>query len=453
MQFREILVLVGACALVGAACDSDTNAPNGGPLGDAAVGDAGEADSNRGDGDAMANPSPDAGSVFDGSTGAPASDAAACSDPGSLCHGVCVDTSSDELHCGACDVACAERQGCEQGECRDQWGLTTRVPVTTCAIPAQPPSLVSNTGCYANVASRAPAQGLIQYVVASSLWADGTHKRRFLALPGNATIGFTSDGAWQLPVGTVLIKEFLLETKRGDPASLRPLETRFMVRRANGWDGYTYRWRDDLSEADLYNGGEVSYAITEADGKSATYTHVFPGKNDCQRCHNDTAGGTLGMRTVQMNREFDYGAVSDNQLRAFGHIGLFGATLPTDLSTLPSMPDPLDTGAPLAARARSYLQGNCAHCHHPGGPTGKAIDLRYLTPFSATQTCDTKPQAGDLGVQNAQIITPGRHDLSVLWLRMSRRGGQQMPPLGTLLVDGAGSALVRDWIDGLKSCQ
>ena len=31
----------------------------------------------------------------------------------------------------------------------------------------------------------------------------------------------------------------------------------------------------------------------------------------------------LGIRTLQLNRDFDYDAMTDNQLRAWNHIGLF----------------------------------------------------------------------------------------------------------------------------------
>ncbi|MGE0789275.1 MAG: MXAN_6577-like cysteine-rich protein [Sandaracinaceae bacterium] len=36
-----------------------------------------------------------------------------------LCGDVCVDLSSDPLHCGACDVACADEQACRFGMCVD----------------------------------------------------------------------------------------------------------------------------------------------------------------------------------------------------------------------------------------------------------------------------------------------------------------------------------------------
>jgi hypothetical protein len=116
------------------------------------------------------------------------------------------------------------------------------------------------------------------------------------------------------------------------------------------------------------------------------------------------------------------------------------------------MPEPADTRAPLAERARSYLEGNCAHCHHPGGPADRSIDLRYTTPFATTNTCDIPPEAGDLGIAGARIIAPGAPDRSVLHARATRRGFGQMPLVGTLEVDAAGTALLRSWIAGMTGC-
>src|SRR5437868_15137922 len=40
-------------------------------------------------------------------------------------------------------------------------------------------------------------------------------------------------------------------------------------------------------------------------------------------CHSRAANWVLGLTEVQMNRDFDYGGVRENQLRAFERIGLF----------------------------------------------------------------------------------------------------------------------------------
>jgi uncharacterized repeat protein (TIGR03806 family) len=320
--------------------------------------------------------------------------------------------------------------------------------------PGTFPTTLSATGCFAEVANRRPAASLIPFEVQSPLWSDGTVKRRWLSLPGTNTIGYRDRGAWDLPDGTTLVKEFSLDRTRGDPSSRQALETRFLQKRGGAWEGYTYQWNDAQTEAFLLTGSHRStFTVSDPQtGSTQAVDYYFPSRADCLRCHVNAAGGTLGLQTGQMNREHDYGGVADNQLRAMEHVVLFGAALPGAPSGLPRFPDPADAAQPIDARARSYLHGNCAHCHTPGGPNPTPLDLRYETPLSLTGTCNVPPQAGDLGVAGAKILKPGAPLESVLFLRINRRGDGQMPPLATSLIDPRAVPLVRDWISTITSC-
>ncbi|MCC6848891.1 MAG: PQQ-dependent sugar dehydrogenase [Deltaproteobacteria bacterium] len=316
------------------------------------------------------------------------------------------------------------------------------------------PLTLSATGCFDDLATRRPAPELIPYDVQSPLWSDGAGKRRFLALPENGTIGYTATGGWSLPVGTILVKEFDLELERGNPASRRALETRFLVRRAGGWEGYTYQWNDAQTEAYLLDSATTAtFQVTDPaqPGSPIAHTHSFPSRGDCVRCHNSPAGA-IGLQTAQMNRVHDYGGVSDNQLRAFEFAGLFGGCLPARPASLPRLADPSDATASLDARARSYLHANCGHCHRPQGGAPVQINLLAETALASTFICGALPQAGDLGVPGARIVSPGHPEQSVLWLRAALRGQQQMPPLATLIEDAEGSALLADWITSLGGC-
>ncbi len=321
--------------------------------------------------------------------------------------------------------------------------------------PGTFPLTLSATGCFADLATRAPAPGLVPYDVQSPLWSDGAGKRRFLVLPDGATIGHHAPGAWDFPVGTILVKEFTLELERGIPASARALETRFLVRRAAGWDGYTYRWNDAQTEAHLLDGASTeTFAVTDParPGTPIAHPHYFPSRSDCARCHNAPAGGALGLQTAQLNRTHDYGGVVDNQLRAFEHVGLFGGCLPARPAGLPRLADPADANTALAARARSYLHANCAQCHRPDGTAPTAIDLRAETAFADTGLCDALPAAGDLGDPANRLVKPGHAEASILWLRAAMRGDDQMPPLATLAPDPFGRDLLGAWIDSLAAC-
>jgi mono/diheme cytochrome c family protein len=50
------------------------------------------------------------------------------------------------------------------------------------------------------------------------------------------------------------------------------------------------------------------------------------------------------------------------------------------------------------------------------------------------------------GVRSSLRLAPGQPQKSALWFRMSVRGGAQMPPLGTKVVDQAGTDLVARFI-------
>jgi len=43
-----------------------------------------------------------------------------CAPPYESCDGVCLDTTNDPFHCGACDIACPSDQVCGESECSDQ---------------------------------------------------------------------------------------------------------------------------------------------------------------------------------------------------------------------------------------------------------------------------------------------------------------------------------------------
>ncbi|MFB3077109.1 MAG: hypothetical protein ACE1Y4_03800, partial [Lysobacterales bacterium] len=141
-----------------------------------------------------------------------------------------------------------------------------------------------------------------------------------------------------------------------------------------------------------------------------------------------------------------------NQLATLEHIGAFSTNLPDQPENLPVMPDPFDQSANLENRAKAYLHINCAQCHQPGGPTSVSIDLRFDTPLSGMAICDVVPQNGDLGLPNARIVAVGDPASSVLLERMNRRDVFGMPPLGSLMVDIAGTNLISQWITSVSIC-
>ena len=310
------------------------------------------------------------------------------------------------------------------------------------------PERLSETGLFTDLATLAPADGLVEYTLNVPFWSDGTRKRRWFAVPDGTFVGFDPTDPWDFPVGTVTVKHFELRLDARDPSSDRRLETRLFVHTDGGWLGFTYRWNDAGTEAFLLPGGETgNFTVTAADGSTRTQRYEYPSRTDCLRCHTEVAGRTLGLQTRQLNRDFDYAPATDNQLRALNHAGWFD----TDIGSADgygAWPALDDTAVAVAERARAWLASNCASCHQPGGPTPSGLDLRFDTALDATGMLEA-PASGSLGIADARIVDAGSPATSVLLERIRRLDDSRMPPLSSHVVDETGVALVEAWIEGL----
>jgi uncharacterized repeat protein (TIGR03806 family) len=304
-------------------------------------------------------------------------------------------------------------------------------------IPAQ----LSATGCVNPANATQPASGLVPYAPNAPFWSDGAVKSRYLALPDGQRISVGSDGDFDFPAGSVLVKNFRL----GDQL----VETRLFMRHNNGdWAGYTYEWNAQGSDATRVVGGKSVQVAGQA--------WLFPSEAQCLLCHTSAAGRTLGLEVVQLNGQFGYSATgrTANQLSTLDSIGLFSEPLSQPVAQLPLLPDPFGATATLNTRARAWLHTNCSNCHRPGGGTPVNLDLRYSTALAGTNACDVAP-VKSLGVANARIIAVGGSDpagRSLLVLRPARSDAEAMPPLLPRVVDAAGVALLTNWVNSLTSC-
>jgi mono/diheme cytochrome c family protein len=156
----------------------------------------------------------------------------------------------------------------------------------------------------------------------------------------------------------------------------------------------------------------------------------------------------LGLKTRQLNRSFAYpSGVTDNELRAWNHIGLFEPALHTDPHELPSLAAHTDTSRSLEDRARSYLDANCSQCHRPGG-TVAYFDARYDTPLEKQQLIDGTVLL-DEGIDHPRVIAPNDIWRSIAFMRANTTGDLRMPPVARETIDRAGVALLQQWIDSL----
>ena len=362
------------------------------------------------------------------------------------------------------------------------------------------PRKLSETGLFSSTKELKAEAGLIPYSVNSPLWSDGAHKERWLALPGDTKIGFTHNRAFDFPEGTVLVKEFALDLEAGNAASRRRLETRLLTKQAGEWVGYTYVWNDAQTDAVLLGaaGEDREFTVRDAGaagGERKVKWH-FPSRAECMVCHSRAAKYVLGLTEAQMNRAHDYGGGRvENQLEHLERLGILtinpqayerdvlrreisatglkgekldaavkrvsahpgqrgvaekSTLLPRGGERLRRLADPADASATLEARARSYLQANCAHCHVAAGGGNAQIDLEFVVERDAMKLIDEKPLHHTFGIAEARLVAPGAPERSVLLQRMANREAGHMPPLATGVVDEVAVKLFREWIAEMK---
>jgi len=308
------------------------------------------------------------------------------------------------------------------------------------------PLTLSETGAFADLAALTPAPGVVPYEINLPFWSDGAFKRRWFALPGpDRFIDFATNGAWRTPPGTVWVKHFELEDIEGDAASVRRLETRFLVRNSNGVHGFTYRWTS-ASDAVLVpeDGGELQLD-RRVQGESFRQTWRFPSRAECLACHTLESGHSLSFQTAQLHRPVSDPAGPMNQIEALAAAGYFSGS-PGSSVRWPVLAPPEEDSASVESRARSWLAVNCASCHRAGGTGGGFLDLRLETPTSDTGMVFGRLN-DDGGDSDQRVVLPGDPVHSMLLTRIGIRGPRQMPPLASVVPDPAGVALIRRWID------
>ncbi len=285
------------------------------------------------------------------------------------------------------------------------------------------------------MADVAPADGVVPYEVAASLWADRLDKDRFLVLPEGETAAFDAAGDWTWPAGTIVIKHFSFEG--------RAIETRLLILEDLGWAAHVYLWDDAERQARrLVEGADV----TVGDGQR----YLVPNVNQCGGCHErDDAMHLLGPLTRQMNREVTRDGDVIGQLGWLAAQGVLGSDPTAD--GLPALADPFGD-AEVELRARSYLDANCSHCHREGGGGGRSglTLLASETDPVSYGVCKPPVAAGAGAGGRSHDIVPGLPDESIVTYRMASTDPEiKMPELPNLLSDAAGVALIEEWIAGM----
>lgn len=323
------------------------------------------------------------------------------------------------------------------------------------------PTRLSQTGLFSDISRHELAAGVYPYEINAQPWADHATMQRFVGLPGTSSITFfhqeqpVPDTAWFksrvfLPKDGVLARTYSIEMEQGDPLTTRLLETQILHFDGREIRGYTYRWNESHTDAELVPaaGDNLELVIKDrrAPGGVRKQTWHFPSRTECRQCHNPWAGEVLSFTEPQLRAP-----ASQKGQECFSRLVDLGAikwgeekSAPTE--TLRRLVNPHEPSQSLDSRARSYLHVNCAHCHQFGGGGSVNVQLRYDTALESANAINVTPVQGTLGIPDGRIIAPGDPFRSVLYYRMSKQGRGRMPHIGSEIVDNAGVQLIRDWI-------
>lgn len=302
-----------------------------------------------------------------------------------------------------------------------------------------------------------PAAGVVPYEVIAPLFSDFTEKYRFIALPEGGQIGYRDDAPWDFPVGTILVKTFAYPFDlRAPEMGRRLLETRLIIRGEDGaWTPHTYVWNEAQTQAKRQvAGARLAVTWIDRDGVTRNVEYRVPNTNQCQGCHGLRPNTRLlGPRSRQLNRDHDYGAGPVNQIDHMQALGLFAATPPPPAER-PRITDFMDASQPIEARARSYLEANCAHCHNEGAPaesSGLELTLETTNPRDLG-VCRPPFSAGHGSCGREWDIVPGEPDASIMVCRMESTDPEiKMPEMPTQFADPDGVAIVREWIASMPA--
>ncbi|HEY0744360.1 MAG TPA: SO2930 family diheme c-type cytochrome [Chryseosolibacter sp.] len=294
-----------------------------------------------------------------------------------------------------------------------------------------------------------PAPGVYQYELNTPLFSNYAEKLRFVKFPESTQAKYNDTAVFDLPVGTILIKNFYyLSDFRKPEKGRRILETRLLVHEDEGWQAYPYIWNDEQTEAVYDPAGETrNVTYVNQSGKKISTPYVIPNKNQCKGCHiRNSKMVPIGPTARQLNREVSFTAKSENQLAYWQTLNLLDKM---DLSNAPTLAKWDNESAMLNDRARAYLDANCGHCHSKGGPastSGLFLDIHEqdLNRLGVNKA----PVAAGRGTGELKFdIIPGDPDHSILVYRMKTNDpGIAMPEIGREQIHKEGVALIEEWI-------
>ena len=319
-----------------------------------------------------------------------------------------------------------------------------------------PPETLQEFGFFKDAAAREPSARVLPYTLNTPLFSDYALKSRFVFVPENAQGKVTGDGLVDLPIGSALIKTFAYPADlRAPDKNLRVIETRVLLHRANGWVALPYVWNADQTQARLKKAGsrqDVSWIHT--DGTQRQISYAIPNINQCKTCHSvDGALSPIGPKARNLSGPLNGDPHGPNQLLTWKQAGFIQPEAELEKSTVLARYDDPNSGS-VEARARAYLDVNCAHCHSPRGQANNSgLFLNYEEPDRVARGIEKRPvAAGPASGGFFFDIKPGDPDHSILLHRLASIDPViAMPQLGRSVAHDEGVDLVRAYIAGLEA--
>jgi putative heme-binding domain-containing protein len=302
--------------------------------------------------------------------------------------------------------------------------------------PTDFPHLLSGTGLFRDTAAEIPADGVYEYEVTEPMWEDGATARRWIALPDKTTIATAVANrrytvTW--PEGAVLARTVRI--------GKRPFETQVLHRDGETWNGYSYRWNAEATDAELVGAAGAEVEVPSGGWKGGPRYRIAS-RAECLRCHTSWNEFVNGFQPVQLA-----GFPAFPGLPAREAAAALGVADANYFERDPGGRLVESNGrAPLETRARSWLHANCAHCHRRHGGGSAPLEVNFDRPLSEANLLWQTPTRGDFGMTGSHAVTPGEPWRSVLVYRISSVGSGHMPPLGSHEVDPRGAKLLWDWI-------
>lgn len=324
------------------------------------------------------------------------------------------------------------------------------------ASPSAFPRKLSETGIFADLRTLKPSPGVYPFSITQPMWEDGAEVlSRLIGLRDRTKLttttylkfdfrtgGKTMDYQTKWPAGSVLARTIALgDMALTDEERTRPVETQVLHFDGEAWNGYSYRWNEAGTDADLVPAEGAERVFKTRPDKQAVsrepreYRWRYFSRSDCLRCHNTWNNGALAFTPPQLE------GVPGPQSGELVSLGLIDSDY---LESTRAKLEPRNSA--ISSAARSVLHTNCAHCHRndAGGAAFVFMNTELLT--VQMNAVGVAPTQGGLGLKDAKLINPGDPWNSVICVRMAKAGAGHMPVVGARNTDVDGLRAVEDWI-------